>query len=938
MNRLQIWTLAVVAAVAAPVAAQDVIIRITGNGGTAKYVKDGATMQEDVEVAVGQTVRWINAGNMKHTATSVKKDTAGNRIFDTGDITQTAPNNFKEIVFSEALFKSAGGTAGSSVELEYFCSRHPTLMKSKIILKSTAPTEAASLRVRKKIESLSAAELAALRQGVAVMKSRDPSDPRSWAFQANMHGVPVGGPSHPMFSQCQHGTPHFLTWHRGYLYYFERILREAAGDPSLTLPYWNWSSQRSVPLSYRQPADSTNSLFHERALNNGAKLPLSVVVTEVDNAQSEPLFMDFSSALEMPHGNVHTLVGGGGDMAFISTSARDPIFWLHHANVDRNWDRWLSGSGHANPGNSAFLAKMFTYIDETGAEVTVTVQQILNSTQLGYRYDDVPPVPTPIPVPELAAAGPEHSGDVHAETESSHAEHAALPTGALVASSQPVDAPESAAGVKLSFEPKSVALAFRESGHATLESAAVPAAGAPSKVVIEVVGVKAEAPPSFVYGVYINLPGDASNEQLSRHFVGSLDLFGVAEHSEEHAARPQRFDITGKLRRLGLLNAAAPPPVNVTIRPILPEPSDNESAVNEATYKNSAEAAKVEFVRVDLRVVPAAPAATGPAEKPAARPKPVVPKRVSLPLPPREEPESAVAATAAADPEGAVHSLIERRAALVRELGQLDVHISRTLESICGASTDFQDVERYDGSLGVPVALVRDHERAVGQLQWLGDLADRFDGPNDSPGNVNGQRWGSGGMLSPDLFITAGHCFDNSGENGWDMPFRNNIVIAPPEIATLMNVNFLYQINSTTGLRRPVESFPVLELLEYRKGGNDYAIVRLGPNADGELPGNKYGQLQVATADLLTPGAMLCLIQHPNGLPKKIEAGPMEANDGNFMSYASLDTLGGSSGAPILSLEGTLVGVHTNGGCTEFGGSNRGVSIGAIRRVSTRLP
>jgi tyrosinase len=48
-----------------------------------------------------------------------------------------------------------------------------------------------------------------------------------------------------------------------YLYFFDRILRAAAGDPNLVLPYWDWTdaSQRTLPLPFRQPADSTNSLY-----------------------------------------------------------------------------------------------------------------------------------------------------------------------------------------------------------------------------------------------------------------------------------------------------------------------------------------------------------------------------------------------------------------------------------------------------------------------------------------------------------------------------------------------------------------------------------------------------------------------------------------------------------------------------------------------------
>lgn len=40
------------------------------------------------------------------------------------------------------------------------------------------------------------------------------------------------------------------------------------------------------------------------------------------------------------HNRVHVLVGG--TMGDVSVSANDPIFWLHHANVDRIFEMWLS--------------------------------------------------------------------------------------------------------------------------------------------------------------------------------------------------------------------------------------------------------------------------------------------------------------------------------------------------------------------------------------------------------------------------------------------------------------------------------------------------------------------------------------------------------------------------------------------------------------------
>jgi V8-like Glu-specific endopeptidase len=114
--------------------------------------------------------------------------------------------------------------------------------------------------------------------------------------------------------------------------------------------------------------------------------------------------------------------------------------------------------------------------------------------------------------------------------------------------------------------------------------------------------------------------------------------------------------------------------------------------------------------------------------------------------------------------------------------------------------------------------------------------------------------------------------------------------------------------------------------------------VQLGRNEAGELPGEKYGQLVVAEGDLTTADAVLCVIQHPNGGPKQVEAGPLIGNSNGRVSYDRIDTLGGASGSAILSGEtGEVIGVHTNGGCAAFSGANFGVAISAIRNASSIL-
>jgi hypothetical protein len=313
----------------------------------------------------------------------------------------------------------------------------------------------------------------------------------------------------------------------------------------------------------------------------------------------------------------------------------------------------------------------------------------------------------------------------------------------------------------------------------------------------------------------------------------------------------------------------------------------------------------------------------------------VQPKPVALPRPRQAEFAARATIEAVGPTDVKLDDLVQRREALALELGLIDAEVERfAIESICGSRDDTQDVETYDGSLGVTRAFVDTHEPRIGQLQWLEDLHDRFSEPGESAGNVAGVRWGSGGLIANDLFITAGHCFDQQG-GGWDRPRRGGKVIESAEIARLMRVNFNYQVNGETGEIRPGEPFPVEELLEFRLGGLDFAIVRVGMNSAGRLPGEIYGTIATAAEDLIAEGAMLCLIQHPNGVPKRIEAGPMFQNTSGQIAYDSLDTQGGSSGSPILSDSGELAGVHTNGGCTAFSGFNFGVAIGTIRSASS---
>jgi Common central domain of tyrosinase len=88
-------------------------------------------------------------------------------------------------------------------------------------------------------------------------------------------------------------------------------------------------------------------------------------------------FTTFQRTLEgAVHAGVHNAVGG--NMATASSPA-DPLFWLHHANLDRLWARWQSTHPGKNPSNTAEVLKPSPLFG-------VKVSAVLDIAVLGYAY------------------------------------------------------------------------------------------------------------------------------------------------------------------------------------------------------------------------------------------------------------------------------------------------------------------------------------------------------------------------------------------------------------------------------------------------------------------------------------------------------------------------------------------------------------------------
>ncbi len=257
---------------------------------------------------------------------------------------------------------------------------------------SPATRAASPVRWRRNAQFLTPDQASLLRE--AFTKSMAVNDDRGYQYFAGVHGLPM-----PIGCSVAHGTPYFLPWHRAYLYSFERSLMDLV--PTATLPWWDWTVH-TIPDIYTAENAPDNPLasapVDPRALQQAKAghppvvLPAQTVrfpgqpgspplptATDVADLLEITDFLDFTSQLENLHNNVHVWTGGdGGDMYYIYLAAFDPIFWAHHAMVDRIWRIWQQRHSGANPPADI--------LDDALPPFGLTVRQTLNVTTLGYDY------------------------------------------------------------------------------------------------------------------------------------------------------------------------------------------------------------------------------------------------------------------------------------------------------------------------------------------------------------------------------------------------------------------------------------------------------------------------------------------------------------------------------------------------------------------------
>ena len=377
------------------------------------------------------------------------------------------------------------------------------------------------------------------------------TSPSSWAYWTNAH-----------VNYCPHGIAYFLAWHRGYLYHLEQRLRIVSGDNTLCIPYWNYYKDSRIPAEFTDPTPG-NPLYMPRAGTNVYNaLSLAPFASGVWNFQ-QGTRNAFEPQLEYaPHNQLHNLIGG--EMANM-TSPRDPIFYLHHANIDRLWHAWALPDGKGIPGTSnpynastsnPYWAGSFAY----ASGLTVPRYKTYYPGWLNFAYSDNTK-PTSLPLSARAKPdNPIRLVQAQATPLLTRPGSGNFPATAARAVAANRRALGGVSGVVLAEVSVRARLPLAASSLQVLQDALSAAVRPPpqmppdtfqSVVVVldNLLLLGAGAKGGYFYNAYINLPAIADVERARKYFLGTVGAFEVAGAAHHGPARLE-FQATEVLSQL----------------------------------------------------------------------------------------------------------------------------------------------------------------------------------------------------------------------------------------------------------------------------------------------------------------------------------------------------------------------------------------------------
>jgi tyrosinase len=398
-----------------------------------------------------------------------------------------------------------------------------------------------------------------------------------------------------------------------YILNFERIVGQhianLGGPADWALPYWNYTtsdpSTLALPPAFRNPTlpgGAPHPLFvalRNPVANAGGPVlgPRDVALTCLSaggttspggffGGAPSAHFGLVAGALELtPHNAVHRQVGAtpGGWMADPDLAALDPIFWLHHSNIDRLWEVWLDCDPlHHNLSSAYWLNGVtFQFYDAAGSLITMQTADVLNLTapQLDYKYSDAScPAAFKVSPPGAVAAAPIHPG---APTPPGPIVPAPITTGSPMTTFQQELVGATLSAVRLGDQASHVTLPTPITPHAfrsALDKKMAPAT-ATAKQLVQHVTLHLEQVTSTdvapTYDVFLNVPPGEDPDKHEDRFVARVAMFGIKQASDprgSHGGGGQNFafDITKLYHHLADLGEIDPKNLRVSFVPVSP--------------------------------------------------------------------------------------------------------------------------------------------------------------------------------------------------------------------------------------------------------------------------------------------------------------------------------------------------------------------------------
>ena len=315
--------------------------------------------------------------------------------------------------------------------------------------------ETEPVRVRKSFYDLSDDEVKNLCRAIGAMRNNVPlNNAANWQNYALLHSFHCTNAG--IETDQVHWSWYFLPWHRGYIYFMERIaancLKEYYPDvdsSNFAYPYWDWSNHQEMPNTKERLAKGIPSPlfgydltktdmtaddglgFDNLALFDGYRKPtpndpkMTIKTEEGEENKAHiaetKFFMshDYINAAlktpfdifggkrktsretgqglieQNPHNNGHDWVGerygSNRDMGTLRYAALDPIFYMHHGNIDRIFSLYKNRMPNVD---GPWGQQEYTYVDVDGSPVTVSVKDIMTklSPQIQYQSPSDDPV------------------------------------------------------------------------------------------------------------------------------------------------------------------------------------------------------------------------------------------------------------------------------------------------------------------------------------------------------------------------------------------------------------------------------------------------------------------------------------------------------------------------------------------------------------------